>query len=146
MTPFAQPAQPRRLTPAPAPQIQTAAIRAAFADCNADLAAGRAGSQPQSTFQAYPLRAQILASAFASATFEGDAAPGEFLGGPTVRNAHTTFGLGPNGQYFYFNSTVENMDAYSVHLCGRPATAASPRAAEHRTERLQLRRMTVRLL
>lgn len=110
-----------------AAQIQTAAIRNAFDDLNADFRAGRV--TPQSSFLPYPLHPQIYASAFASATFEGDATPGEYLGGPTVRNAHNTFGLGPNGQFFYFNASVQNMDAYSVvRLAGDPGC---PLAACH---------------
>lgn len=70
-------------------------------------------------FQRYPLQAQIHASAFASASFEGDASPGEFLGGPTVRNQHTTAGLGPNGEFFHFEPTRMNFDYYSMHTYGK---------------------------
>lgn len=83
--------------------IQSGAIRHAFADLNADLAAGRILACPQS-FLPCPLQPYILASAFSSATFSDTSnGPDAYLGAVTVSNEHTVFPGYPQ------DPTVQNM-------------------------------------
>ena len=91
--------------------VQTSAINHAFADLNADVTSGYM-TCPQ-TFLGCPLKPIIHGSAFALASFSGDASPpagAVFLGGPTVTNEHTVF---PG---YTQSATVQNMHKFRCGL------------------------------
>lgn len=106
--------------------VQTSAITAAYADLNADVAAGRV--RCVQTFLPCPVQPLIYASAFASATFSlvtngVDA----YLGGPTVLNEHTVF---PG---YAQNPAVQNLQSYSFHTCDFFSHPAGSRQTRWRT-------------
>lgn len=61
---------------------------------NADFTAGRTTCPPPPSFLGCPLQPVVMASAFASAGFSGDASPpagAVYLGGPAIAAEHTTW-------------------------------------------------------
>ena len=101
--------------------IQTSAINHAFADLNADFLAG-ALPCPQ-TFLPCPLQPIVMASAFASSTFSGDASPpagAVYLGGPSVAAEHLVF---PGGAS---SNSVQNMKARGCCCWSRCLSSNEP--------------------
>ena len=114
--------------------LQSMAIQNAYADLNADVAAGRIPC-PVASCAGGAFSPLIYASAFSSATFGGvsnsTTTPSLFLsdfpndfysyyGQVTVQNEHTTFPVSPSkGQLSLQQSrAVQNMNAFSLHSYG----------------------------
>jgi hypothetical protein len=104
--------------------VRSQAIQNAYADFNADVAAGRMtcpakvdrtdivpGSAEASTPNC-PFNPLVTGSAFASRTFEGS--PTEYFGGPSFDEIHTLFPPYAGVQ----NATWWNMHSYSYHSYG----------------------------
>ena len=96
--------------------LRSGAIQEAYADLNADAAAGRVAC-PVGFGAACPLAPVVTASGFARRTFGGDAT--QFFGEPTIQAERTRYPASSGVQ----NASWSNLQAYSYHSYGKDGAA-----------------------